>query len=153
MKNAILLSVLTILCCSFKEPESIKWYSLSEGLEIARRDNKPMLLFVYASWCDKCQRMEKKVFNNKDVLLLITENFIPIKLNPEVDSAYFKSDKVLSRKVFLNEVTPGKLAIMVPTTVFYREKENENVIMNGLQDPGELTENINKFLNKQEWMK
>jgi len=149
MKKVIFLSIISLLLFSFTKPETIKWYSLTEGLEIARRENKPMLLFIYASWCDKCQRMEKKVFNNKDVLPLITENFIPVKLNPEVDSAYFKSDKVLNRKVFLNEVTPGRLAISVPTTVFYREKEDENVIMNGLQDPEELTININKFLKKQ----
>ena len=148
MKKLIFFSLIPILLFSFKNPDTIKWYSLTEGLEIARRENKPMLLFVYASWCDKCQRMDKKVFTNKEVVTLITENFIAIKMNPEVDSAYFKSDKILKRKVFLNEVTPGRLAIAVPTTVFYREKEDENVIMNGLQDPSELKENIQKFLEK-----
>jgi thioredoxin-related protein len=148
MKKVIFFSLVSILLFSFKNPEAIKWYSLTEGLEIARRENKPMLLFVYASWCDKCQRMDKKVFTNKEVMPLITENFIAVKMNPEVDSACFSSDKILNRKVFLNEVTPGRLAIAVPTTVFYREKENENVIMNGLQDPTELKENIQKFLKK-----
>ena len=149
MKKVIFISLISILLFSFKSPDTIKWYSLTEGLEIARRENKPMLLFVYVSWCDKCQRMDKKVFANKEVMPLITENFIAVKMNPEVDSAYFKSDKILKRNVFLNEATPGRLAIYLPTTVFYREKEDENVIMNGLQDPSELKENIQKFLKKQ----
>jgi uncharacterized protein YyaL (SSP411 family) len=71
---------------------------LTEGLEIARREHKPMLLFVNVSWCDKCQRMDKKVFTNKEVNPLITENFIAVKMDPGVDSAYFKRDKILKRK-------------------------------------------------------
>jgi len=148
MKKVILFSLISVLFMSFKGPESIKWYSLPEGLEIARRDNKPMLLFIYVSWCDKCQRIEKKVFNSKEISPLITENFIAVKMNPEIDSAYFRSDKLLSRKVFLSEVTPGRLALGVPTTVFYKEKENENLILPGLMDPAELKESINKFLKK-----
>ena len=149
MKKVIFFSLISILLFSFKNPDTIKWYSLTEGLEIARRENKPLFLFVYVTWCDKCQRMDKKVFTNKEVIPLITENFIAVKMNPEVDSAYFKSDKILKRKIFLNEVTPGRLAISVPTTVFYREKEDENVIMNGVQDPSDLKENIQKFLKNQ----
>lgn len=148
MKKIIFFSIISILLISFKEPEPIKWYSLTEGIELARRDNKPMLLFIYVPWCDKCQRMDNKVFTSKEVMPLITENFIAVKMNPEVDSAYFRSDKILNRKVFLNEITPGQLAISVPTTVFYREKEDENRIMNGLQDPLELKENIQEFLKK-----
>ena len=148
MKKLIFFSFISILLFSFKEPDPIKWYSLTEGIEIARRDNKPMLLFIYVPWCDMCQRMDKKVFTSKDVMPLITENFIAVKMDPEVDSAYFRSDEILSRKVFLNEITPGQLSISVPTTVFYREKEDENEIMNGVQDPVELKENIQKFLKK-----
>ncbi|MEI7663056.1 MAG: thioredoxin family protein [Bacteroidota bacterium] len=149
MKKVIFISLISLLLFSFKDTGTIKWYSLTEGVEIARRENIPMLLFVYVSWCDKCQRMDKKVFTSKEVMPLITENFIAVRINPEVDSAYFRSDKILKRSVFLNEVTPGKLAISVPTTVFYREKEDEKVIMNGILDPSELKENIQKFLKNQ----
>ena len=148
MKKVIFFSLISVMLMSFKGPETIKWYSLSEGLDLARKENKPLLIFLYVDWCDKCQRMEKKVFNSKEVAPMITENFIPVKLNPEVDSAYFKSDKVLSRKVFLSEVTPGRLAIALPTTAFYLEKDQDNVIYNGLQEPKELKENMNKFLKK-----
>jgi thiol:disulfide interchange protein len=148
MKKVIIFSLTTVLLFSFKNPDAIKWYSLTEGLEIARRENKPILLFIYAAWCDKCQRMEKKVFSNKEVMPLIIENFIAVKMNPEVDSAYFKSDKILNRKYFLKEVTPGRLAIMVPTTAFYRGKDCDPFIINGLMDPGDLKEDIQKFLTK-----
>jgi len=148
MKKVLLISLITVFLWSFKEPEDLKWYSLTEGLELAHSENKPILLFIYVTWCDKCQRMEKKVFNNKEVLPLITENFIPVKLNAEIDTAYFHNDKTLDRKYFLKEVSSGKFQIGVPTTVFYRVKDNDRVIMDGLQDPEELTANIKKFLKK-----
>ena len=148
MKKFIFFSFIAMLLISSKAPETIKWYSLTEGIEIARRENKPMLLFIYVPWCDKCQRMDNKVFTSKEVMPLITEHFIAVKMNPEVDSAYFRSDKILDRKVFLSEITPGKLAISVPTTVFYRGEGDESTIMNGIQDPTELKENIQLFLKK-----
>jgi len=148
MKNVIFFSLITIVLFSFKTPDSVKWYSLPEGLEIARRENKPVLLFVYVTWCDKCQRMDKKVFTNTEVMPLIIENFIAVKINPEVDSAYFISDKILNRKYFLNEVTPGRLAVMVPTTAFYGGKDSDPFIINGVQDPVDLKENIRIFLKK-----
>ncbi len=148
MKKVIFFSLISILLFSFKSPDAINWYSMTEGLEIALRENKPMLIFVYVSWCDKCQRMEKKVFNNKEVMPLITENFIPVKINPEVDSIFFKSDKFLSRKYFIREIEPGKMAIMVPTTAFYGGKDSDPFILNGLQDPVDLKENIRTFLKK-----
>jgi thioredoxin-related protein len=149
MKKAIFISFIAVLIVSFKEPEGLKWYSLSEGVELARRENKPMLIFVYVNWCDKCQRMEKKIFTNMEVLPLITENFIPVKLNPEVDTIYFHNDKTLKRKFFIKEVSPGKMAIAVPTTAFYRDDDSDPFIMNGLMDPAELKDNITSFLNNK----
>ena len=148
MKKIIFLALIPVLLWSFKEPDILKWYSLKEGLELARQENKPMLIFIYATWCDQSKRMEKKVFNSKDILPLLSENFILIKLNPEVDTAYLHNDKTLNRKVFLKEAEPGKFQLGVPTTVLYREKGNDRLVMDGVQEPGEFKESINKFLKK-----
>jgi thioredoxin-related protein len=148
MKKIIFISLVPLLFLSLKEPEKLKWYSLSEGVELSKSKKKPILIFLYASWCDKCQRMDKKVFNNQEITPLIMQNFIPVKVNVELDTMYFKDDKTIKRKFFLNEVTPGRLQIMVPTTAFYSGQDGSPFIMNGLQDPSDLKENINKFLKK-----
>ena len=148
MKKVVFLSIISVLLLSFKEPASLKWYSLREGLELARQENKPVFLFVYVSWCDKCQRMEKKVFTNKEVMPLLTDNFILIKINPDIDTLYLHNDKTLKRKIFLEEVSPGKYQMGVPTTVLYRGTGNDFVALRGLQDPLELKESIQKFLKK-----
>jgi thioredoxin-related protein len=148
MRRLIVCVFTVFLLTSFKESENLKWLTLNEGLELSRKEKKPVFIFMYVSWCDKCQRMEKKVFSDKEISTLISGNFIPVKLSPEVDSAFFRSDKVLDRKIFLSEIEPGKMAVMVPTTVLYREADSSRVVMNGLVDKSELKEKISRFLEK-----
>ena len=148
MKKLFLFSVMTVLLFSFKEPETLKWYSWKEGSDLALSQNKPVFLFVCVSWCDMSQRMEKKIFTNKEVLPLITGNFIPVKIDIEVDSNLIRHDKSFNRKMILTEVEPGKFALSVPKTIFTDGKGNDPVVMAGLQDPSELKDNINKYLKK-----
>lgn len=148
MKKVALISIFAVALLSFKEPASIKWYDLKEGMDLARIENKPILVFVYVTWCDKCQRMDKKVFTNKEVLPLITENFIPIKLNPEKDTAYLHNDKLIDRKLIMVEISKGKYGIGVPRTLLYNEKNKENLVLEGLQDPEEFRNSLQEYLKK-----
>jgi thioredoxin-related protein len=146
MKKIVFLTFISLLLISFKEPASIKWYDLKEGLDLARTENKSILVFVYVNWCDKCQRMDKKVFTDKALAQLIAESFIPIKLNPEKDTAYLHNDKLLNRKLFMVEISKGKYGIGVPRTVLYNDKNKENLVLEGMQDPEELRNSLQKFL-------
>jgi thioredoxin-related protein len=148
MRNILVILFTVTLLCAFKKPENIRWHSLKEGLEAAKSENKPVLLFLYVSWCDKCQRMDKKVFSNTEVQPLIEQNFIPVKLNPEVDSAIVRSDELLDRKIYLTDMGSGKFGMGVPTTVLYNVFNKDHVAMHGLVDPEELKEKMAKFLKK-----
>jgi len=148
MKKAVFFSLVAMVLFSFSTPKDIQWYSLKDGLELARSGNKPVFLFVYVSWCDKCQRMDKKIFPNIVVKSLIEENFVAVKLNPETDTAYLRNDKLIERKVFLKEVSKGKYAIGVPRVVMFDEQKKGQLVLEGLQDPDELRDSIQKFLKK-----
>ena len=148
MKKVALISLLAVLLMSYKEPASLQWHSLKEGLDLARAENKPILMFVYVSWCDKCQRMDKKVFTDKSVIPVISENFIAVNLNPEKDTAYLHNDNLIDRKLMMVEISKGKYGIMVPRTVLYNEKNKESKILAGLLDPEELRDSILAFLKK-----
>jgi thioredoxin-related protein len=148
MKKAVFISLITIVLLSFTNPGDLHWYSLKDGMELARKENKPVFLFVYVSWCDKCQRMDKKVFPNNLVRPLIEENFVPIRLNPETDTAYIRNDKLIDKKIFLREVSEGKFMLGVPRIVMFNERSNEKLAFDGLQAPEELKGNILEFLKK-----
>jgi len=148
MKRILVFSFILILLYAFKAPESITWHPLKEGLELARSENKPVFLFLYVSWCDKCQRMDKKVFTNKEVQSIIEKNFIPVKLNPEIDSTIIRNDELLDRKIYLTDMGSGKFGLGVPTTVMYDIANNEHITLPGLLDPEELAEQMTLFLKK-----
>ena len=50
-----------------------------EGLMVARRDNKPILLDFTGYACTNCRKMEESVWNNPDVLMLM-HRFVVISL-------------------------------------------------------------------------
>ncbi len=148
MKKMILFPAILVLLAASGGPEKLTWHSLSEGVELARKENKAVLFFLYASWCDMSKRMEKKVLNDKEVAALLSENFILVRLDVEKDTSYLHNDKILDRKVFLEEVSPGKYQLGVPTTVLYREQDSGHVFLKGMQDPGEFKKSIAGFLHK-----
>ena len=45
-----------------------KWfYKASEGLEYARRENKPVAFYFYSNYCPYCTQMEEFVLNQEYV--------------------------------------------------------------------------------------
>lgn len=50
------------------------------GREVAKEENKPVLLFFYTPFCDYSQKMMKETFSNEEVLKL-SQEFICIKID------------------------------------------------------------------------
>jgi thiol:disulfide interchange protein len=56
--------------------------SLPEGLELARHENKKVLVDVWATWCKNCLTMDRTTFENPEVKQAI-EDFVKIKFQAE----------------------------------------------------------------------
>jgi uncharacterized protein YyaL (SSP411 family) len=73
--------------------QEIDWYPWSEeAFERARLENKPILLSSGAIWCHWCHVMAKECFEDEEVVALLNENCICIKLDrderPDIDRIY-----------------------------------------------------------------
>jgi uncharacterized protein YyaL (SSP411 family) len=73
--------------------QKIDWYPWSaEAFEKALAEDKPVFLSSGAVWCHWCHVMAKECFENEEIVRLLNENFVSIKLDrdehPDIDRRY-----------------------------------------------------------------
>jgi thiol:disulfide interchange protein DsbD len=68
---------------SVQEQLKAGWHSsLAEGLEVARREKKPVLIDMWATWCKNCLTMDKTTLANDEVQKALA-GYIKIKYQAE----------------------------------------------------------------------
>ena len=79
MKKIILmLGVLTYTLFA----TDITWIqTYKEGVEVAKKQNKPMLLFINKPDCGACEMMKEVVFTDEMIYTYINKEFVPVALN------------------------------------------------------------------------
>ena len=74
----------------------VDWHPWSpEAFELARREDKPVLLSVGYSACHWCHVMERESFENDEIAALMNQLFVSIKVDreerPDVDQIYMQA--------------------------------------------------------------
>ena len=82
----------------------IKWYKLDKNtLELAKKENKAIFIFIGYETSHLFEKMQKEVIENEQVIKLLNENFVPIKIDKDkrkdVDKYYQEVHKLLNKKV------------------------------------------------------
>ena len=68
-----------------KKSDVNEWYGFEEGLKKAKQENKHIIIDFYADWCKWCKVMDKKTFSVPEVEKYLFENFVPIRVNTELN--------------------------------------------------------------------
>ena len=71
----------------------IHWHDWGpDAFERARREGKPVMLFLGAFWCGVCQRMDETTFSHTEVIALLNAYFVPVRVEdaqrPDIDVRY-----------------------------------------------------------------
>ncbi len=79
----------------------VDWYPWgAEAFEVARREQKPVLLSIGYSACHWCHVMEHESFENEAIAKLMNENFVNIKVDreerPDVDHIYMNAVQLMT---------------------------------------------------------
>jgi len=102
MRRLLLISLVIIPIFSFSQGNTnnkkINWISLEKAEEYASKYNQNILIFFYKPECPYCDRMKKETMSNPEIIKLINENFLPVKLN-----GYTKDTIVYNGKVYGNQ--------------------------------------------------
>lgn len=112
--TAIIFAGLTF---SIQDIKGLKWHSFSDGLKLAKSENKKVLIDVYTDWCEWCKKMDEEVYANSTVKNYLASKFILIKLNAESEKKHNFEGR---------EYSEMELAYIFgvegfPTTIFIRE--------------------------------
>jgi thioredoxin-related protein len=59
------------------------WVSFNEGISLAKREGKPVVIDFYTSWCKWCKVMDEKTFSRPEIARYLGEHFISIRINAE----------------------------------------------------------------------
>jgi len=80
----------------------VDWYPWGEeALQMAKQEDKPILLSVGYSACHWCHVMERESFENETIAALMNANFVSIKVDreerPDIDAIYMQAVQALTQ--------------------------------------------------------
>ncbi len=76
-------ALLPLILLSLSFASEIKWYSFEEGIKKAQKENKLILMDIYAKWCHWCNVIENTTYRDKKVIEIIENYYIPIRVDAE----------------------------------------------------------------------
>lgn len=98
----------------------------NEALTQAKKQNKPLLMFVYTDYCPWCEKMKKTTLSHKKTIEFINKNYIFLTINKEKDD-------------YPKEFIPR----YIPTTYLIdAQKEEEVYALFGYKTSSELIEEL-----------
>jgi thioredoxin-related protein len=62
------------------------WLSFNEGMALAAKEKKHVVIDFYTSWCRWCKVMDRETFSDPEVKKYLAENFVTIRIDAESTS-------------------------------------------------------------------
>ena len=124
------------------EKEKINWLSIDEVNVKMKSDPKPIIMDIYTNWCYWCKVMDKKTYNNREVISYINQHFYAVKLNAETkqpvvwNNTTYNYDERNKVNDFALYATQGQLAF--PNTVIFAQKQENPAAIPGFMEPKEI---------------
>ncbi len=77
-----------------KGSTGIAWQPYEEGLAMAKRLNKHVVLYFSADWCTYCAKLEATTFKDKQVQAYLSDYFVSISVDTDKNTALMEQWKV-----------------------------------------------------------
>lgn len=91
IKIGIALMAVVVLSTAFRnhtpndKRDKLNYFSgtFDEAIEQANKENKPIFLDAYTSWCGWCKELDKRTFSDQDFADYMNSNFVIVKMDME----------------------------------------------------------------------
>jgi|Deesub1362A_J573_1020465.scaffolds.fasta_scaffold00053_36 uncharacterized protein YyaL (SSP411 family) len=135
----LIISGLALIFISYGyegQNDIIGWRNYATGIEIAKKENKPIFIYIYSDGCIWCRKMNKEVFSDRTVADLIHEMYVPVKVSTDRDST------IALKFVGVFRMSRGSFEI--PAYVFMTPEEEILMLESGYMNK----EDFKKFIIK-----
>ncbi|MBU1087568.1 MAG: thioredoxin family protein [Candidatus Omnitrophica bacterium] len=137
-KIAILAGLLFIIGCTQPQAEilesKLNWIrDIDVAQEMAKSENKPILIDFYTEWCGWCKRLDKDTYADPQVQERLNQ-FICVKIDAEKNKDIAKQYKING----------------FPSTVFLKSSGQLIEVVPGYLPPKEFLKLLGVMLNKAE---
>jgi thioredoxin-related protein len=129
---------------SSTSPE-VKWYSFEDGMKLAKKQRKFVIVDIFTDWCGWCKRMDNETFRDPRVVSYLNENFVAIKLNAEGKEAIAFNGNIYTNPSPSKPRSTHQLAIALagsrlayPTYIYLDSKGNSITATQGYSQPEDL---------------
>ena len=126
--------------------EKIQWHTFDEGVALAAKEHKKVLIDVYTDWCVWCKKMDSDVYTNEGVGKVIASNFIAVKLNAESSKALAYNGEKIDETTFARAMG----VTGYPTTVFLEPGARPITKIPGFVEAKEFAQ-ILRFIGKDHY--
>ena len=158
-KLLVLLFVSSSFFCFSQGAKKVEidWIPLEKAKEYSKRYNKEILIFFYKKDCQYCDKMKKEALSDMQVINLINNNFLPVKIDSRTKDTIYYNGKAYSnqqpisdgstwRHDFYAEVAEYREMITTPTIALFNNKFEKNTIFPGKQSKELLIRRIKDYV-------
>lgn len=121
--------------------EALKWHGFNEGMALAAKEKKLVLIDVFTDWCHWCKVMDKETYTKESVIDYINKNYIAIKLDAESEEKIRYGKKEVSMKDW--SIDMGITGF--PTTLFMESDGTPVTLLPGYT-PADLFSDILEYI-------
>lgn len=77
---------------------SIAWMSYTDGMKKAAETHKPAMVDFYTVWCKYCKMLDETTYKDPEVIKMLNNDFVPIKVNAEGNAKVEYNGKTMTER-------------------------------------------------------